>query len=248
MLGKNFRPWGSIQWVLSKLPALEWSLLGSVNSEERSIAAWQYFKQNATLREGLLIRVDDLPSRFSRLGEAMVAERLREISQIGAPSLGMPRMPLFSSDEQIVTTVYFFDASATENIILDITSIPKRFFFPFVHRLLGSPKVRNLVVTYTSPNQYHDGPLAEDHKSLEPLPLFRAHTVASNKVDLVIIGVGFMPLGLADFLEKYKYQQVVQIRTLFPFPPGPPGFQRNWKFINALRKDYPEAVKNPVRV
>jgi hypothetical protein len=48
-------------------------------------------------------------------------------------------------------------------------------------------------------------------------------------------------------LDKYKYQHV-RIRALFPFPPGPPGIQRSWRFINTLKKDYPEVVKEPVRV
>jgi hypothetical protein len=247
MLGKTFRPWGRLNWVLSKLPSLEWSFLGSVNTEDRSLTIWESLASRiGNKNASLLVQIDDVPSRFTAQAESLRAKQVQRLSTTGMPSLGVQELDLFCLEEEIVGTIDKFIDLAQPNIILDITSLPKRFFFPFVHRVLSSAKVLNLLITYTSPESYYHGSLAEDHKGLAPLPLFRTRQLPEEKVDLVTIGVGFMPLGLGEFLEKYKHD--VKIRTLFPFPPGPPGFQRNWRFINTLRRDYPTAVKDPVRV
>jgi hypothetical protein len=174
------------------------------------------------------------------------AIQVKRLGVIGQPSLGVEQRDLFCLEQRIVDTIDNFVNVSGPNVILDITSLPKRFFFPFVDRLLSSSGILNLLITYTSPDSYYEGPLAEDHKGLAPLPLFRTRKLPEEKVELLTIGVGFMPLGLGEFLEKYKHD--VTIKTLLPFPPGPPGFQRNWRFINALRRDYPNAVKNPIRV
>jgi hypothetical protein len=245
MLGKTFRPWGSLNWVLSKLPILEWSFLGSVNTEDRSLAAWEALTKRIC-KSSLFIEVEDLPSRFSRQVQSLRVSQRNRLSKIGMPSLGVTSLDLFCLEQDIVSTIDNFLNACHPNVILDITSLPKRFFFPFVHRILLSGRIDNFLVTYTSPESYFHGQLAEDHKGLAPLPLFRTRQVPEDRVDIVMIGVGFMPLGLGEFLEKYKHD--VEIKTLFPFPPGPPGFQRNWRFINSLRRDYPSAVKNPVRV
>jgi hypothetical protein len=248
MLGRVCRPSGNLGWILSKIGDLgPWSVLGCLSTEDRSLALWEWLVRNAKKRtHSEFILVKSEPSRFSDKIDQLLAARKLELNQLGRPDGNVNEVPLFSSDEAIVNRVDQFIERAHPNVILDVTSMPKRFFFPFIHRILRSARIQNLLATYTSPQRYHDGVLAEDHKALAPLPLFRTQTVAAPKVDLVIIGVGFMPLGLPDFLEKHKHQ--VDVRTLFPFPPGPPAFQRNWRFINALRKDYPEAVKDPVRV
>jgi len=206
---------------------------------------WQWLKSHQSVAESLFVKIKNPPCRFDGLITTLSSNQMAKAQSIGLPSMGVSDMDLFSIDEQLVRTADGFLAVCSSSVILDITSFPKKFFFPFLHRLLLSTKIKNLLVTYTSPGRYYDGPLAEDHKPLAPLPLFRAQRVG-DKVDVVIVSVGFMPLGLADFLEKYKNQ--VETKTLFPFPPGPPGFQRNWRFINALRRDYPEAVKSPIRV
>jgi hypothetical protein len=246
MLGNTFRPWGRLTWVFSKLAPLDWSFLGSVNTEDRCLTAWDALRPMVQKSANLFVQIDDLPSRYTAQSVALREIQLQHLQSSGLASSSKKNMDLFCLEEEIVATADTFLSGASSNIVLDITALPKRFFFPFVHKLLSSKKVSNLLVTYTKPDAYYHGALAEDHKGLAPLPLFRTRQLPDEKVDVVTIGVGFMPLGLGEFLEKHKHDVVV--RTLFPFPPGPPGFQRNWRFINTLRRDYPSAVKNPVRV
>jgi hypothetical protein len=42
-------------------------------------------------------------------------------------------------------------------------------------------------------------------------------------------------------------RQGVEFKLLFPFPPGPPNFQRNWKFVAQLEQTLP-LRSEPIRV
>jgi hypothetical protein len=47
----------------------------------------------------------------------------------------------------------------------------------------------------------------------------------------VIIGIGFEPLGINNLIKELR---VKRIQMLFPFPPGPPGYNRNWMFAKSI--------------
>jgi hypothetical protein len=87
--------------------------------------------------------------------------------------------------------------------------------------------------------------LAEDHGPLKCLPLFGPNSF-DDQVDIAIIGVGFVPLGLASLLEPYKDSTPVEL--LFPFPPGPPFYQRNWRFIQEIRHTLADRGSDPHRI
>ena len=55
----------------------------------------------------------------------------------------------------------------------------------------------------------------------------------SNHYDDLVVGVGFAPLGLKDLFES----DFEKIRYLFPFPPGPPNYYRNWNFLRSLESE-----------
>jgi hypothetical protein len=100
-------------------------------------------------------------------------------------------------------------------------------------------------VTYSIPSGYGEI-LAEDHQTLQHLPLFGPSQFPEPTVDFAFVGVGFSPLGLPELLEPYKRD--VDVQLLFPFPPGPPAFQRNWSFIGELKKRLPPNVSDPMRI
>jgi hypothetical protein len=116
-------------------------------------------------------------------------------------------------------------------VVLDITSMPKRWFFPLIRFLLASPAVETLIVTYTSA-QFYSEQLSSDPAALGPLPTFDEPRL-SERYDELVVGVGFAPLGLKDLFET----DPGKIRYLFPFPPGPPNFFRNWHFLRTLESE-----------
>ena len=153
-------------------------------------------------------------------------------------------MELFSSDQEIVAAVDAFTLTASPHVVLDISSLPKRFFFPFLKRLLRSQRIETIVATYTVPASY-GSELAEDHQPFDHLPLFGLSSFPVRKPEIVLVSAGFMKLGLADLLEPYK---AVAIRTFLPFPPGPPSYYRNWDFVRDIEKALPPGLPGPIRI
>lgn len=145
----------------------------------------------------------------------------------------------------LVGQVNDFVALSTPSVVLDISSFPKRIFFTFIRRLINSNAVEDLLLTYSVPSGYGEV-LSEDHQVLQNLPLFGPTKFPEPTVDHAFVGIGFSPLGLPDLLEPYKHD--VDVRLLFPFPPGPPAFQRNWAFVGELKKRLGSGLSDPIRV
>lgn len=124
-----------------------------------------------------------------------------------------------------------FLANSGSRVILDLTSMPKWWFFPVIRYLLASSAVETLIVTYTSAQHYGEQ-LSSDPAPLGPLPTFDEPRAKDDYEELVV-GVGFAPLGLKDLFEA----NIGKIRYLFPFPPGPPNFFRNWHFLRTLEAE-----------
>ena len=131
------------------------------------------------------------------------------------------------------------------HVVLDISTFPKRFFFALVKKLLSSPRLESILVTYTLPESYAES-LAEDHVPFASLPLFGPTVHPEPKTDVVVVCAGFMKLGLTELLDPYK--QDVAIKTILPFPPGMPTFHRNWEFIREMQEVLPEGLEPPVRI
>jgi hypothetical protein len=245
MIGGIFRPWGPLIWVLGKLPASDWSVLACLGPEQRCLAAWEVLMTRCRIHAAVFVEVQDPPSRFTAQTETAMATRRTELQSIGVPSEGTKQLELFSRDADIVKAVDDFLTVAGPNVLLDISSFPKRVFFPFIRRLLQSKAIKNLLLTYSIPASYGEV-LAEDHQTLQHLPLFGPSVFPEPSVDVAFVGIGFSPLGLPELLEPYKHE--VDVRLLFPFPPGPPAFQRNWTFVGELKKRLPPNVRDPIRV
>ena len=124
--------------------------------------------------------------------------------------------------------IELFLTTSGPSLVLDITSMPKWWFFPVIRLLMASQSVKTLVVTYTSAHAYGKL-LSSDPKALGRLLTFDDPR-QSDRYEELVVGVGFAPLGLKDLFEA----DVGKIRYLFPFPPGPPNFYRNWHFLRTL--------------
>ena len=97
-------------------------------------------------------------------------------------------------------------------------------------------KIENLLIVYSTPEKYCSHELSANPHSWEHLPLFAATNYPEPSIDLAIVGVGFMPFGLPNLLlSKYN---ATQVKFLFPFPPGPPNYQRTWDFMRKIQKSF----------
>jgi hypothetical protein len=240
----KYRPWGQLSWLV-KRTALSWSLINSYSMEMRSIAAHNALCDVGGIVETFTLNIASPASRFSARHAALKEEN-RRLLNTGIHKSNILDVELFSSDAVIVGLIQDIIARGTKNVILDISCMPKRFFFPFLKLLIKATSVENLIAAYAVPEAYHRGMLAEDHSPLQSLPLF-GQTSFDDNIDLAVIGVGFVPLGIASLLDTYK-NRAVPVELLFPFPPGPPFYQRNWRFIEEIRHTLANEGSDPRRI
>ena len=135
-------------------------------------------------------------------------------------------------------------AKGSTSLIIDITSLPKSWFFPIIQAVLTQPHFKDVLVTYTSGVGYSDE-LSENMAPARTLPGFFAEDGRSQH-NSFIVGVGFEPLGLVSLLGE---QISNKIKLIFPFPPGPPSHRRNWMFVKEIEElTQKEQIEPPDRV
>lgn len=225
-----FRPVGQIDWIFDKLPQENWALLGCHGTEERCSTAGKALALRNRLSSADYITVQDPPSRYSDQTATCLQTTLRELNQL--PNTNYFEADLLGSLDGVIARVDGMIDAGKIDIVLDISSFPKRFFFLILKRLLLDKRVRNLVATYTAPRAYANGdesPLSEQNATLNYLPGFQP--MQSPYVPRrLIASVGYVVLGLSQIVQEAKSQHV-EVDLLFPFPPGPPSYQRNWRFV-----------------
>lgn len=228
-------PWGPLEWLLSKLPLTGHSLkvLTCLSPEDRCRAIALIASQRGASSIQFL-KIQDPSSRFSQKIEEKVHVNYDQLVASNIGPLDIQTLGLFAADEEIALSLKRYltisSDSAPLELWIDITCMPKRFFFLLVKLALDENLVQTLVVTYTqpSPGRYTDEHLAEDPEDVQPLPGFGPNT---EDPDTVVVAVGFESLGLPQFLGEYRDKRR-DIYLLLPFPPGQPYSRRIWSCIN----------------
>jgi hypothetical protein len=243
-----WRPWGLLQWILDWVKISKWSLIGCLSTEKRCHAAISVLLSNDALRNTTLFRITNPISRFQSLETSRLDDRYKEIRtlQLNDKFVDIEQHQLFERTDRLVNSTKGFIQRAGPNVIIDISTFPKRFFFPILRIILEEPLVTNLIVTYARAESYSDI-LAEDPEPWNALPLFVPTLFPEPKVDFLLVSIGFAPLGLPDLFANDNDN--LSVKLLLPFPPGPPHFQRNWEFVHALDKNLsPRAAFQPIRI
>lgn len=226
----RYRPWGPLGWMLPRLPGRQWSVLGVLATEDRCAASLSILaKLGVLVRRFLLIR-DPAPSSPEAFEQRYV-EMAARMHAMGLTADEIVGTELLADIDTIRDHVNAFLEVSTPDIVLDITSMPKWWFFPVLRMLLASDCVRSLVVTYASAVNYAES-LATDPAPLGPLPTYN-EPAEHERYDELIIGIGFAALSLRELYSA----EAAKIRYMFPFPPGPPNFLRNWEFLRVLESE-----------
>lgn len=235
MLGDHFRPLGELSWILNKLPIEKWDIIGCLSFEDRFKGALQYLTENEKAGNAIYFKITDPPSKDSKLVNEKITKNVAEFLSLNRSENEIQDFKLLDSTNKIVESIKAFLDSSDGNIILDISTFPKRFFFPILKILLQHNLI-NLLVTYTNPQSYCKEDLSGNPDSWSNLPLFGNVSYPEPPIDLAIVGVGFMPFGLPRLLVG-KYSST-PVKFLFPFPPGPPNYQRTWEFMRKIEKSF----------
>ena len=135
----------------------------------------------------------------------------------------------------------FLDGCEAENLIFDITSMPKKLFFFVVKRAIQQgDRFRNILATYTEPERYSEGALAENPQQWSTLPGFDG-PLELPEARRVVIAMGFEPLGLPDLVIQGEFAGV-GTHLLFPFPTPPDRIRKNWQFAKDLFPNPPSEL------
>ncbi|HHH9367206.1 hypothetical protein ACM8AQ_23065 [Pseudomonas aeruginosa] len=226
----NIRPWGEIDWILPKVGARQWKGLFCASFEPRCTAVAEWLSDEENTQEHYCLKISDPDNRFTteinkiiKTHEGKIAKSLTNRLEIIEASL----LSEASVWNQIISNVA---SEPNSSILIDISSLPKRFFLFAIKRLLANQNVKDLVVCYTRPEGYKEGQLTEDAEPPAALPGFSRIESAGGD-STAVISVGYMAFNLAELLEQHRGKSP---KFLFPFPPGSPGFRRSWALLHEL--------------
>jgi hypothetical protein len=248
MITGTFRPSGELTWLLNKLPSKKWALLGSIAPGERCLAAWRTLSAKRLLDHVTFLKIVDVPTPYwAGENERKLDQREHEyIADGGAPN-SVVGADIRDSEQDIENYMTAFMQASGPNIIIDISTLPKRFFFPFVNKLLIESPAKNILITYTRPLGYdRDKPLSIDPDPWRELPRFKAPYPEPIGKKL-IIGLGYEPLGLPQLLKGEDFHGVPVV-IFFLFPATASGNQRNWEFMRHLDSEVGPYQHQPLRV
>jgi len=235
MLSSKFRPWGQLNWILDKVGIPKWHFIGCVSTEDRCVSAYEILLKNDALAKATFIEIVDPPSHSDREIKKKITDNKNKLAGFGLPIV-VEQMNLLCDDYEIFDLSQDILKTKPQNVIIDITSFPKRYFFPLIKLVSRDVGIENIVITYTQPEKYANEDLSDDPEPWYPLPLFMSTEFPEPKFDLAFVGTGFMPFSLPKLLKDNHSE--ISLRLFFPFPPGPPNYQRSWEFIRKIEKHY----------
>ncbi len=245
----TYRPWGKFRWLLNKFHSPQkWAICGCISTEERTLASLKELfeicktPRSHKISDCFFLQINDPVSRYTdeaqrrKQGFQDQARQIRKIKSI-------EQFDLFHHNSEDV--ISFFDGIAqhdSKNIILDISCMPKRYFFPFIKRLHKyRERIENLIVVNTIPKSYPNDPktpLSEQYENWRELPLFEGERFPEEKqYKNVLLGVGHLPMGALEQTEAIGSSS--NIHLYFPFPGSTSSFEPTWQFVHKIEEQIP---------
>ena len=203
--------------------------------EFRSIVALQLSRRALEIRDVVMFSLADSEhSRFFATSMEKTGMHRDLLLRDGVPAQVFREHRLLAPFGAIQSTVdEFFDACVAENLMFDISSMPKKLFFFVVKRALQRRcQFKNIVALYSEPETYSNEALAENPQQWSTLPGFDGpRRLPRRDKRRIVIGMGFEPLGLPDLVGQFAG---VGTHLLFPFPTPPDRIRKNWQFARDL--------------
>jgi len=239
----SYRPSGPLRWVIERLPSrTKWDLVGALAAEERANSVAFELASVHRLGSARFLRIADEPSEFTAPTRQACDRNLKILTESLSEEPSVLDMELFSDIDELENLFDKLDELIGENVVLDITSLPKRFFFYLVRRLRSDVSVKNLLVTYTLPVGYGKK-MHKNPGGWTPLPSYGSEDSTSDK-PMLVIAVGYHHLKLFELIRDRTPKPV---RLLMPFPSMPPGFAQNWEFVRYIQDQGVEFAPRDIR-
>jgi hypothetical protein len=139
-------------------------------------------------------------------------------------------------DHDVIELAEQMAESSDSQVVMDVSTMPKRFFFPLLTRLCESSHIQTLIVTNTTPEEYGKE-LARDADEWRPLPIYCGDSLDESPEATLMIGVGYHPFRIQEILERSRGRRF-GIKLFLPFPSLHPGNMENWKFIRGITSEW----------
>lgn len=239
-LRNQVRPLGPLAWVCKGLDtSASWSTIGSISPEDRCLAASIEFRQLCPNACTTLIRLEPehLPTHRQWLSKSVARIEKNSKHAVSASFTVSEPMSFLAVGDVIAEYAFDFADNCEKQVLLDVSTMPKRYFFPLLTALCESKRVETLLVTNTSPQTYGKV-LSENASEWETLPGFASLSSHDSQDTTVMIGVGYQLLNLRELLERYGNMSV-SFKLMLPVPSPHPGFIDNWKFIEGIDYQFP---------
>ena len=229
---ESYRPSGQLTWILEKLPSVcSWDFIGANASEQRASAVPELLFNCNKLGSTSLLAISDQPSTYLESSLTLQRDNFDALKQ-KIPRLAHPlKLDLFSSLDELDDAFDVLIANVGKNVVLDISALPKRFFFYLIRRLDGLGSIQNLIVTCARPESYGI-PLHKNPAGWDSLPSFGVSKSHKEK-PMLVVAVGYHHLKLLELIQDREPRRV---RLLMPFPSMPHGFALNWDFVRNIRE------------
>lgn len=239
---QRVRPFGPLRWILGKLKSSSsdaWSVIGALSPEDRCLAAAQEIGKLTSRTDWTLLRIKpEERSTDTRRAEAQrkAVENLSKAKSGRLKPILVDVGTLLSEEHRILNLAEDLANGCHSNVALDITTMPKRFFFPILTALRKNERIKCLIATNTAPLRYGEK-LADGADDWTTLPSFDGDILNEPEETTLMIAVGFDPLNVKDLLERKRSRRVA-MKLLFPFPSLHPGFIPNWRFVNHIKSEW----------
>ena len=174
------KPWGKTSWLLPRIHANHWHVITSSSFEDRCLALVDWMQStNQPISSSVLLRIDNPPSDQWTKAIPRIENNFAVLSErLASPLHRVINVDLLGGNLGALISIDSLIQDRSESVILDMTTLPKRFFLFALKQLLNSYHVKNLVVTYACADKYPESPLCEDALPPIALPAFgRIHTL-----------------------------------------------------------------------
>jgi len=244
MINGAFRPWGKPRWLLQMeaLRAEQWLLIGALSTQDRCLAMLGHRTQSFNLGHAAFLEISEKQSTFQAQSEARrTINRQKwhaETHGYSSELLSYDLLePLIRLQKQVIL---WTSGPFRKSVILDVSCLPERYFFPMVRWLLSSDQVENLIVTCMSPERYTEEDLAFDPKEWAHIQTFAPSPGDPDRpIRRIVVGAGFLPFSLPEWLKKDYSKNEIQVAMLFPFPAPPSNVKRSWEFVRQIEVGLP---------
>jgi hypothetical protein len=231
-------PAGQFEWIRpSFLHNSRVGVLGCLSFEERSTRVPSLLKDSSEWIE--LLEVIDDPNGRPSFAEVIAPKIDSNWSVVDGQNVSRTPANLLSTQDEINKhlTRLSDSFSAVDVLVLDITSLPKRFFCLLTKRLLLSNRWSNVIATYTGAGTrgYVEAHLAYDPETPQELPGFIA--LPKSGTDIIVGSFGFEALGIRNLISMLRESSGTahtRMQIVLPYPPNGIMTRRQWRTVRNI--------------